>query len=61
MHYYKHHIGDFIKDTANLEKSSVSGRRNALIAASLVEYAPERKCRITGRFVQAVRVPGGAN
>lgn len=32
-----------------------------LIAASLVEYAPERKCSITGRFVQAVRVPGGAN
>ena len=45
----------------HLEKSSISGRRNALIAANLVEYAPERKCRITGRCVQAVRVPGGAN
>lgn len=40
-----------------LEKSSVSARRNALITAKLVEYAPERKCRVTGRFVQAVRLP----
>lgn len=58
------HEGATIAELAkalNLEKSSVSGRRNALIAASLVEYAPERKCTITGRFVQSVRVPRGAN
>ncbi len=110
MHYYQHHIGDFIKDTANLDdhqlatylrllwayydtESPITGdiedvafamrsdekterlllrhyffqqddgtqELKAQIAASLVEYAPERKCSITGRFVQAVRVPGGAN
>jgi DNA-binding MarR family transcriptional regulator len=46
--------------TLCLEKSSVSGRRNALLTAGLIEHAPERKCRITGKFVQAVRVPSMA-
>ena len=58
------HEGATIAELASalgLEKSSVSGRRNALITAKLVEYDPERKCRVTGRLVQSVRVPGGAN
>lgn len=39
-----------------LEKSSVSARRNALLASGRIELGDERKCRITGRTVQTVRV-----
>ena len=41
----------------NMEKSSVSGRRNELIAAGRLVLAGERKCSITQRTVQAVKVP----
>ena len=47
-----------IAKALGMEKSSVSGRRNELIAAGrLVLLDEERKCKVTGRTVQAVKLP----
>ncbi|WP_303678262.1 helix-turn-helix domain-containing protein [Ralstonia mannitolilytica] len=46
-----------IAKALGMEKSSVSGRRNELIAAGRLVLATERKCSVTNRYVQAVRVP----
>lgn len=47
-----------IAKALDMEKSSVSGRRNELIAAGrLVLLDEERKCKVTNRTVQAVKVP----
>ena len=46
-----------IAKALGMEKSSVSGRRNELIAAGRLVLAGERKCSITQRTVQAVKVP----
>ncbi|CAJ0701701.1 hypothetical protein LMG19089_02904 [Ralstonia edaphis] len=47
-----------IAQALHIEKSSVSGRRNELIAAGrLVLLDEERKCKVTNRTVQAVKLP----
>lgn len=46
-----------IAQALHIEKSSVSGRRNELIAAGRLVLADERKCSVTGRYVQCVKVP----
>lgn len=40
----------------HLEKSSVSARRNAMLAAGLIELGAERKCSISGKTVQTVHL-----
>ena len=46
-----------IAKALGMEKSSVSGRRNELIAAGRLVLAGERKCTVTLRTVQCVKVP----
>ena len=46
-----------IAKALGMEKSSVSGRRNELIAAGRLVLAGERKCSVTQRRVQAVKLP----
>lgn len=46
-----------IAKALRMEKSSVSGRRNELIAAGRLVLAGERKCSVTLRTVQCVKVP----
>ena len=46
-----------IAKALGMEKSSVSGRRNELIAAGRLVLAGERKCSVTLRTVQCVKVP----
>ncbi|CAJ0737765.1 hypothetical protein R16034_00840 [Ralstonia edaphis] len=46
-----------IAKALHMEKSSVSGRRNELIAAGRLVLAGERKCSVMNRTVQAVKVP----
>lgn len=46
-----------IAKALHMEKSSVSGRRNELIAAGRLVLAGERKCSVTNRTVQSVKVP----
>ena len=47
-----------IAQALHIEKSSVSARRNELIAAGrLVLLDEERKCKVTNRTVQAVKLP----
>ncbi|CAJ0705927.1 hypothetical protein [Ralstonia holmesii] len=41
----------------HMEKSSVSGRRNELIAAGRLVLGGRRKCTVTGRYVQCVKLP----
>ncbi|CBJ38304.1 conserved protein of unknown function [Ralstonia solanacearum CMR15] len=40
-----------------MEKSSVSGRRNELIAAGCLVLGARRQCSVTGRSVQSVKLP----
>ncbi len=40
-----------------LDKSSVSGRRNAMLKKGLLVYGPKRKCKFTEIFVQTVKLP----
>lgn len=44
-----------IAQALRIEKSSVSARRSELLAAKRLEMADERKCSVTGRWVQSVR------
>ncbi|MGA4125524.1 MarR family transcriptional regulator [Ralstonia nicotianae] len=46
-----------IAQALHIEKSSVSGRRNELIAAGRLVLSHNRECTITGRWVQAVKLP----
>lgn len=46
-----------IAQALHLEKSSVSGRRNELIAAGRLVLGGRRQCAITGRSVQSVKLP----
>ena len=46
-----------IAKALHMEKSSVSGRRNELIAAGRLVLAGERRCSVTQRRVQAVKLP----
>lgn len=54
------HGGDWtIGEIANflrMDKSAVSGRRNALLAIGAIELGDERKCRISGKTVQTVHI-----
>lgn len=43
----------------NMEKSTVSARRNAMLAAGLVELGQERKCSRSGKTCQTIRLPLG--
>ncbi|MET3445989.1 hypothetical protein C0Q88_09800 [Ralstonia pickettii] len=47
-----------IAQALRIEKSSVSARRSELIAAKRLELDEERKCGVTGRWVQSVRAVG---
>jgi uncharacterized membrane protein len=46
-----------IAQALHIEKSSVSARRNELIAARRLVLARDRKCSVTGRYVQCVKLP----
>lgn len=46
-----------IAQALHIEKSSVSARRNELIAAGRLVLTDDRKCRVTGRYVQCVTLP----
>ncbi|WP_258559181.1 MarR family transcriptional regulator [Ralstonia mannitolilytica] len=46
-----------IAKALGMEKSSVSARRNELIAAGRLVLAGERKCSVTNRTVQSVKLP----
>ena len=46
-----------IAKALGMEKSSVSARRNELIAAERLVLAGERKCSVTLRTVQCVKIP----
>ena len=46
-----------IAKALHMEKSSVSGRRNELIAAGRLVLAGVRKCSVTNRTVQSVKLP----
>lgn len=46
-----------IAKALRMEKSSVSGRRNELIAAGRLVLGGRRQCAITGRSVQSVKLP----
>lgn len=46
-----------IAKALGMEKSSVSTRRNELIATGRLVLAGERKCSVTNRTAQSVKVP----
>jgi hypothetical protein len=46
-----------IAQALDMEKSSVSARRNELIAAQRLVLSDDRKCTVTGRYVQCVKLP----
>ncbi|CAJ0719428.1 hypothetical protein LMG6871_02857 [Ralstonia edaphis] len=46
-----------IAQALRMEKSSVSGRRNELIAAGRLVLGGRRQCAVTGRSVQSVKLP----
>ena len=46
-----------IAQALHMEKSSVSGRRNELIAAGRLVLGGRRQCAVTGRSVQSVKLP----
>ena len=46
-----------IAQALHIEKSSVSARRNELIAAGRLVLTDDRKCAVTGRYVQCVKLP----
>ncbi|CAM2295486.1 MarR family transcriptional regulator [Ralstonia mannitolilytica] len=46
-----------IAKALGMEKSSVSGRRNELIAAGRLVLGGRRQCSVTGRSVQSVKLP----
>jgi len=46
-----------IAEALTMEKSSVSARRNELIAAGRLVLTDDRKCTVTGRYVQCVKLP----
>lgn len=47
-------IGELAKLTG-LDKSAVSGRRNAMLAAGLIERGAHRECKISGRLCETVK------
>lgn len=49
-------IGELAKFTG-LDKSSVSARRNAMMSAGLVVLSDERKCTVSGKMCQTVKLP----
>ncbi|PLT18716.1 MarR family transcriptional regulator [Ralstonia mannitolilytica] len=46
-----------IAQALHIEKSSVSARRNELIAAGRLVLGGRRQCAVTGRSVQSVKLP----
>lgn len=46
-----------IAKALSMEKSSVSARRNELIAAGRLVQGVRRQCAVTGRSVQSVELP----
>lgn len=47
-------IGELTKLTG-LDKSAVSGRRNAMLAAGVIERGANRECKISNRFCETVK------
>lgn len=49
-------IGELARLTG-IDKSAVSGRRNAMLADGLLERGEERECSISGRTCETVGLP----
>ena len=59
MSYCKNYtIGELAKLTG-LDKSSISGRRFDMLRLGLLEHGDERRCQVSGKRCETVKIPQG--